>query len=172
MVGKRWAIVVAIPVAVTSGYIVGRCVSQPTPYAAVYFSPGPDCEDHIITEINRAQKIDIAVYSITNRKIADAIISAHLRGAKIRIVTDRTMAKNRHALNAELLAAGIPVLTHRQYRIEHNKFAIFDNRRIITGSYNWTRNASAHNSENCILFDMLTGEYGRRFDYLWHMYGG
>lgn len=38
------------------------------------------CENHIIAEINVAHKIDIAVYSITNQKITDAIISAHRRG--------------------------------------------------------------------------------------------
>lgn len=92
----------------------------------MFFTPGPKCENLIIDEINHAKKIDIAVYSITNQKIADSIFAAHNRGARV---------------------------------------------RIITGSYNWTLNATKHNSENCIVLSALGPDFSRRFEYLWDLYG-
>ncbi len=137
----------------------------------VYFTPGPECENHIVNEINRARKIDIAVYSITNKKIADSIFSAHKRGARIRIITDRTMSGGKYSLATDLSTAGIPLRRNRKHKIEHNKFAVFDGMRIVTGSYNWTRNATQYNSENCIFLNMFGPEYSMRFEYLWNLYG-
>lgn len=142
-----------------------------TPSGAVYFTPGTDCEDNIIREINNAQKIDIAVYSITNQNIANSIFAAHNRGADIRIITDRTMARGRGSMVPDFIAAGIPLRHNRRHKIEHNKFAIFDGARIVTGSYNWTANATRHNSENCLFLNAFAPEYAGRFERLWTMYG-
>lgn len=125
MVGKHWTFAIIIAGALVAGAAIWHICA--TPRVAVYFTPGTDCEDHIIAEINHAKTIDIAVYAITNERIVNAIISAHNRGAKIRIITDRTMSRNQTSRIGELVSAGIPVMTHRQHKIEHNKFAIFDN---------------------------------------------
>ena len=136
----------------------------------VFFTPSTDCEKNIIKAINSADKMDIAVYSITNPSITDSLIAAHNRGATIRIVTDRTQAKGKGSLISKIKAAGIPVLTNHKHKIEHNKFAVFDDKHIVSGSYNWTTNASKYNSENCIFFDQQNKEFTHRFEYLWDMY--
>ena len=135
-----------------------------------FFTPGIDCEKNIITAINSSKKMEIAVYSITHPDITDAIISAHNRGAKIRIVTDRQMAKGKGSSVEKIRSAGIPVLTNKKHKIEHNKFAVFDDVHIVSGSYNWTTNASKYNSENCVFFDQQNKEYTHRFEYLWDLY--
>lgn len=136
----------------------------------IFFTPSTDCEKNIVAAINKANKIEIAVYSITNPVITNSIISAHNRGAKIRIVTDRTQAKGKGSLVAKIKSAGIPVLTNKKHKIEHNKFAVFDDIHIVSGSYNWTTNASKYNSENCVFFDQPNREFSTRFEYLWKMY--
>ena len=136
----------------------------------VFFTPSTDCEKNVIAAINSAQKIDIAVYSITNPGITDAIIAAHNRGATIRIVTDKQMAKGKGSSVEKIRSAGIPVLTNKKHKIEHNKFAVFDDVHIVSGSYNWTTNASKYNSENCVFFDQQNKEYSHRFEYLWNIY--
>ena len=136
----------------------------------IFFSPGTDCEENIITNINKSNKIDIAVYSITNPKITDAIIAAHKRGANVRVITDKTQAKGKKSLVSQIRAAGIPLLTNKNHKIEHNKFAVFDDLHTVSGSYNWTTNASVNNSENCLFFDQPNMEYSKRFEYLWQMY--
>ena len=136
----------------------------------VFFTPSTDCEKNIIKAINMANKMDIAVYSISNPAITDSLIAAHHRGATIRIVTDRAQAKGKGSLVSKIKAAGIPVLTNHKHKIEHNKFAVFDDKHVVSGSYNWTTNASKYNSENCIFFDQPEKEFTHRFEYLWNMY--
>ena len=136
----------------------------------IYFTPGTDCEDNIVAEIEKAKKIDIAVYSITNRKIVDAILDAKKRGAVVRVITDRAMAGNKYSLDEELAAAGIPVVIHKKHKIMHNKYAIFDGKTIVTGSYNWTKNATQSNSENCLFFQQPNKEYSVHFEKLWDLY--
>ena len=140
------------------------------PDIKVFFTPGTDCEQNIIKEINKAKTIDIAVYSISNQNIVDSIITAKKNGAKIRIITDRTQAKGKGSLTDTLRNAGIPVLTNKGHKIEHNKFAVFDNNYIVSGSYNWTTNATKYNSENCNFFNQPNKEYSKRFNYLWNLY--
>lgn len=136
----------------------------------VFFTPGPDCENNIIERINKSNKIDIAVYSITNPNITKAIVAAYNRGTDIRIITDRVQAKGKKSLIETIKKAGIPVLTNKKHKIEHNKFAVFDDVGVVSGSYNWTTNASMYNSENCIFFNQPNKEYSHRFEQLWNIY--
>lgn len=136
----------------------------------IFFTPGVACENNIIERINKSKKIDIAVYSITNQDITNAIIAAHKRGADIRVITDRTQAKGKKSLIGTIKRARIPVLTNKKHKIEHNKFAVFDDIHIVSGSYNWTENASKYNSENCIFFNQPNKEYSNRFEQLWNIY--
>lgn len=137
---RQWTfvIVIAFAIGVGVGAQLPTQTVSPPPSAPVhiesYFTPGTECEYRIIAELSRATTIDIAVYSITNPKIAKAIIAAHRRGAHVRIVMDRTMAGHKSSMIDELAATGIPVCTNRRHKIEHNKFAFFDNMRMVTGS--------------------------------------
>ena len=140
------------------------------PDIKVFFTPGPDCENNIITAINNAQEIDIAVYSISNQAIVESVLAAYKRGANVRVITDRTQAKGNGSLIGKIQNAGIPVLTNKKHKIEHNKFAVFDDVHVVSGSYNWTTNASKYNSENCVFFDQQNKEYTHRFEYLWDLY--
>jgi len=157
--------------------LVGGCVYKPGKEAIkdsqsiqTYFTPGADCEKLIIREINNATKIDIAVYSITHPSIGLSIIAAHKNGKSIRIITDRAQAKGKKSLIDDFKKAGIPVLTNKKHKLQHNKFAIFDDVRIVSGSYNWTVNASKYNAENCMLFDQTNKEFSNQFEYLWNLY--
>lgn len=156
--------------------IAAGCVERdtkktiPDSNVKIFFTPGADCENNIIDAINKANKMDVAVYSITNPTIVNSILIANKRGAKIRVITDRSQAKGKGSLITQIQAAGIPVLTNHKHKIEHNKFAIFDDVHVVSGSYNWTTNASKYNSENCLFFDQPNKEYSHRFEYLWNMY--
>ena len=173
---RQWTFVIGIAFVIGVGVgaqLPTRTVAPPAsaPISIeAFFTPGTECEDRIIAELGRATTIDIAVYSITNPKIANAIIAAHRRGARVRIVTDRTMAGHKSSMIDELIAAGISVRVNRRHKIEHNKFAVFDNMRMVTGSYNWTTTATKYNSENCIFLAHPAQEYTKRFEYLWRMY--
>lgn len=139
--------------------------------AQVYFSPSLKCENNIVKLIDNAQeRIDAAVYAINNKDIVNAIKKAHKRGVKIRILTDRLQAANKSSKVKELYGFGVNIRVHSKHKIEHNKFAIFDGKKAVSGSYNWTQPASTKNSENCIFFiknKEIVKDYQTRFDYLW-----
>lgn len=148
-------------------------IEPTTSWIKVYFTPGLDCEKNIISRLNEAKKnIDIAVYSITNENIVNAVIAAHKRGVKVRVMTDFQQSTGNKSRVQELIDAGVSVRTNKgtEHKIEHNKFAIFDGKEMTTGSYNWTWNASNSNSENCNFFKQPGNEYSSRYEYLWKFY--
>ena len=51
----------------------------------------------------------------------------------------------------------------------HNKFAIIDNRILLTGSYNWTFSANHRNDENLMVIDdpEIIARYQNQFEKLW-----
>lgn len=169
---KDRVVLLIVPALFLLGFFAGR--QEPVRHIVTggeaYFAPGVQCENRIVEEITKAQDIDIAIYSLTSPRISNALIGASKRGADIRIVADRGMAGNKYSQIDELADAGIPVRKSRKHKIEHNKFAVFDGNRIVTGSYNWTKNATNSNSENCIFLDVFGPDYSKRFEYLWNLY--
>ncbi len=158
---------------------VGNILKPPTiqpieTWYRVFFTPGTDCENNIISRINNAKySVDIAVYSITNRNIVDAVIAAHKRGVKVRVITDKEQEKWYTSLVKELVATGISVRMNdadNNNKIEHNKFAIFDGKEVESGSFNWTTSATNCNSENCMFFKQSGKEFSDRYEYLWKTY--
>lgn len=136
----------------------------------VYFSPSKGCETNIVDLINKSNHtINIAVYSINNTNIIKAIKNAYDRGVKIRILTDKVQAGSKYSRVVDLYNYGVNIRVHSKFKIEHNKFAIFDSRQIVSGSYNWTNSATYKNSENCVFLvnKRIVNKYGRRFNYLW-----
>jgi len=51
----------------------------------------------------------------------------------------------------------------------HDKFCLFDNKILITGSYNWTYSAEKRNSENIIITDdeIVCNAFNEHFSFLW-----
>ena len=145
------------------------CIALAKPEA--YFTPSRDCENKIINLIKKSQNtIDVAVYAINNDAIVDALKDAHNRGVVVRVLTDRIQAGQKKSRVSELEDAGILLMRHKKYRIQHDKFAIFDSKKIVTGSYNWTNSASRYNAENCLfLSDKTREKYIQRFETLWNL---
>lgn len=140
---------------------------------AAYFSPGLDCETQVINLIENAQKtIDVAIYTLTNEPIVEALENAYKRGVQVRILTDRLQAANKYAKAVYLHQKGIDIRVHTKHRIEHNKFMVVDGQKMITGSYNWTDSATWKNSENCLVLweePKTIERYQKRFEYLWEL---
>jgi len=136
----------------------------------VYFSPSTDCENRIIKAIQDSQtEIVAAVYSINNRKIGEALVDAKKRGVKVRILTDYIQATQRTSRVLGMIDSGLDVRVNSKYKIEHNKYGVYDGKLVSTGSFNWTGVAARSNSENCIFVneaDVVT-KYKERFEFLW-----
>ncbi len=129
----------------------------------VYFSPKDHCDQKLIQQINSAKKsLDIAIYSLSKENIAAAVASANARGVRVRIVTDKQQAGGKYSKDEYLRAHGITVLEDTHAGLMHDKFAVIDDRIVITGSYNWTNGATYKNDENMVI--IRTPEIVARFE--------
>ncbi len=138
--------------------------------SAACFSPGEACLGLIVNHIINARRtIDICVFTITDDRISNTIVAAHKRGVKIRIITDDEKAYDPGSDVPRFREAGIPVVVDESPCHMHHKFAIFDGRRLLNGSYNWTRGAAAQNEENIVDTDdaRLIAKFQHEFDALW-----
>ena len=109
------------------------------------------------------------VFTITDDRISGALAAAHQRGVKVRIVTDDEKAQDLGSDIQTLHRAGIPVVTDQGADHMHHKFAIFDARQLLTGSFNWTRSASERNLENFVVTNDagLLRSFQKEFERLW-----
>jgi cardiolipin hydrolase len=92
-----------------------------------------------------AGRVDICVFTITDDRVADQILAAHRRGVAVRIISDDEKAFDEGSDIDRLRHAGVPVRVDSSVHHMHHKFALFDGRRLLTGSYNWTRAAARDN---------------------------
>jgi len=141
-------------------------------HTKVYFSPSGGCQAKTIELITQSKKfIDIAMYSLNNTSILEALNKAKNSGIKVRVLVDRTqgMGVNKN-VTLKLKQEGYDIRIHSVNNIQHNKFAIFDGKKVVTGSFNWTNNGEKTNEENCIILDdeAVVKAYENRFnDHLW-----
>lgn len=137
-----------------------------------YFSPKGGTQKAILNAINRAQKsIDVAMYSFTVDALADALISAKDRGLAVRVMVDKGQSSGLGAKVDRLIANGVSVrkVDPPGSSLMHHKFAIFDGKTLLTGSYNWSANAEVNSYENAsfIRSPELVSAYQGHFDGLW-----
>ncbi len=134
------------------------------------FSPGPDCLGAIVHAIGTARKqLDICVFTISDDRIKNAILMRKEMGTKVRILTDNEKLLDEGSDIAALDKAGIEIKVDRTTNHMHHKYAIFDNRMVITGSYNWTRSAEAYNHENILVTHspLFISRFSANFEKLW-----
>ena len=118
----------------------------------VYFSPNGGATAAVVREINDAKReILIQAYSFTSVPIASALVAAYKRGLKIEAILDKTNLKETYSSLTFLEHAGIPVYIDAQVKIAHSKIMIIDDSEVITGSFNFTKAAENHNTENLLI---------------------
>ncbi len=120
----------------------------------VYFSPNGGCKNAIIREIRNAEKtIYIAMYVLSEDDIIEELIRAKGRKVDVKILLDWEGIEGGYTREMKMRKAGIDVKISRKRENAnmHNKFAVIDGEIIITGSYNWTRNAEVLNDENLLI---------------------
>jgi len=122
----------------------------------VYFSLYDNPQKEIIKNINQAEAfINIAMYIFTDREIALPLVKAQERGVKVRLYLDKEQVEYQYSQSRFLVQKGIKTRVSSNRYIMHHKFAIIDNRILLTGSYNWTFSASNRNDENLMVIDDL-----------------
>lgn len=119
---------------------------------AVYFSPHGGCEAAVVDQIESAtQTIDMECYSFTSRNISHALVDAQSHGVHVRVIFDKNASTERGSQADFLQNSGIPVYSDGTYAIAHNKVVVIDNKTVVTGSFNFTRQAENSNAENLLV---------------------
>jgi cardiolipin hydrolase len=138
------------------------------------FSPGDGCLTAILGELSRVRRTaDICVFTITDDRIAHAILAAHARAVQVRVITDNDKQYDGGSDIARLRAAGIALKVDETEHHMHHKFAVLDGATLLNGSYNWTRSAGAFNEENLVVTSepALVQTFAGHFAKLWAALG-
>lgn len=141
-------------------------------YVSTYFSPNRGAIDVIVGFINRCNKTIIAaVYSVTHKSIIDALINAHNRGVKVRLLTDALQAEGQHSGDEALLAAGVELRVGKKTGLMHHKFMVGDSTAAATGSFNWTVRADERNAENFVVIRLkyVINDFEEEFEKQWDL---
>ncbi|HUP10178.1 MAG TPA: phospholipase D-like domain-containing protein [Caldimonas sp.] len=122
--------------------------------------PQLDCAKAIVDLFNQAQQTaHVAIFTLTEPAIIDAMIAAHKRGVQVAVVADAKQSQSpdnpvQKKMIAKLQQAGVDVrLAVKQTALMHNKVGIFDGKTICSGSFNWTSAAEKRNDENLLVID-------------------
>lgn len=108
----------------------------------LYKKPTDNCNTKIckrlVEEINNSKEsIDIAIYGLGEQsEIFNALKNAKQRGVRIRSVVDYSKKMDEVYTNTKNFIQEFSSTTDKTQTIMHNKFFIFDNSTVFTGSYN------------------------------------
>jgi phosphatidylserine/phosphatidylglycerophosphate/cardiolipin synthase-like enzyme len=112
----------------------------------------PDAVEIMVDIIDGTEAtLEIAVMGFNREEVVDAVVRAHDRGVKVRIVGDSDHLYNSGYQTA--LDRHIPLVTGNAAHIMHDKFLISDRRFLFAGTANWTDTDLRRNSNNFILID-------------------
>lgn len=129
----------------------------------------------IIKELSSSKKKVLIAVAWLNFKLYEAIfISLALKGVKIKIIVNDDFINNRYKESINSLEeVGVKIkkirmLSPKNYM--HHKFCIIDGKKILIGSFNWSKNANS-NFENLMELDdtnIINGSKAE-FEYLWDL---
>jgi len=131
--------------------------------------------EKLIEHIAVAQRtIHVATFEFDLLPVAEALIAAQKRGVEVHWVTDdeygiQADEDEGEQLFPKLKGAGVQVKDDGPGALMHNKFWIFDDQTVWTGSTNVTANDNFRNNNNAIIIESqeVAAVYEREFAELW-----
>jgi len=122
----------------------------------VYFCPRDNCSAVLENLVLQSKKVDCAVFELNLPNVINA-----LEKTESRIVVDQTNYDEVYYLPF--------AKTNKKGQLMHNKFCIFDNSIITTGSFNPTERCAYFNNNNLLVIKskILVDNYNKEFNELW-----
>ena len=108
------------------------------------YSPGTNLERSELAQLETAARtVDVAMYSFTDRELAEHLAALARKGVRSRVYRDRQqfsqeMQGGSLTTTGILLAAGIEVRVTGARDLMHLKSYAIDGRLLRTGSANWS----------------------------------
>lgn len=136
------------------------------------------------------RSIDLALFVFTDQLLSNTLETRHQKGVRLRGLIDPNFAyrsysealdmmgvrlpdnrcryeKGNQVWQRAIATIGIPTLPEGD--LLHHKFALLDNRTVITGSHNWSAAANHKNDETLLIIENPTvaAHFKREFDRLY-----
>lgn len=112
-----------------------------------------------ITELISESKesIQISVAWFTSQDLLGQLVEKVEQGCKVEIIiSDHFENKRLSFEKLTKLGGQVFIIPTKNGKFLHDKFAIFDNNKVISGSYNWTNSAEFYNHELIVISDDKT----------------
>ncbi len=148
--------VVVTDFAVASPAASSQVPEESGPAIQAYFCPRDDCKGKLIALIENAGVVDCAFYDLTLSDVKSA-----LKEKNYRLVVDKDNAKYVKDMNYKTNTGASGLM--------HNKFCVFDNSTIFTGSFNPTTKQNFYDANNILIINSgyLAENYLLEFEELW-----
>lgn len=136
----------------------------------VYFSPagGREGRGAILDLLKRANRdVWIAAFVLTDIRVVEALVQAHRRGVRVRVVIEARNLEN--SRDETLKQAGIEVRKDSNPYTMHHKVMVVDGEWVVTGSYNFTSSGFSRNNENLLILrdSVLAQRYQHEVEAIW-----
>ncbi len=142
---------------------------------AVYFT---DPGDHAMAPGNPAEKLagyidqassslEVCCFELDNKVIVAALERAVKRGVNVRLVAETDYMEESGIKAMQQLS--VPIIDDkRNGSLMHNKFIVFDRKRVWTGSMNFTENCAYKNNNHGVFIDneQLADNYYTKFRWM------
>jgi phosphatidylserine/phosphatidylglycerophosphate/cardiolipin synthase-like enzyme len=167
---ERFWLMIRKSISIITAVMLSACIYAAEADVSTAFDK--DCESFVLKRIDEAKvSIDVAIFSFTRHNISRALVRAVKRGVKLSVKYDKSQAQEENMKEViEFLGRnGVscePVSYADDKTRMHHKFMVIDDKRVITGSYNFTSQASESNAENvlCIESREIAAEYHKEYD--------
>ncbi len=133
----------------------------------VYFSP----DDHVLRRLislvaTAEESIEFLAFVFTSDPLAEALIAREADGVRVRGVIERGQANSSGSEVGHLVLAGLDIRLDTNQNKMHHKVILIDGEIVVTGSYNFSRNAEEKNDENILILhsDEIAQKYLLEFE--------
>ena len=140
---------------------------------SIYFSPiNKPTKEQIIPLIKNAKYyVYIPAFYLTRKSIIYELIEAQKRGVEIKIIVDETSVDGKYVDVDFIRNSGLDIKVENWAGKMHMKSIIIDDKNLVIGSMNFTKQGESINDENCLIIKnapKLAKKYKQHFLELWN----
>lgn len=134
-----------------------------------YFCPEDWCGNKVIYALQEANKsIYFMTFSFTHDEIGEEIISKFEEGVEVKGVFEKSQ-NNKYNEYKKMEEAGMDVRWDGNKYNMHHKVFVIDEKTVVTGSFNPSKNGDERNDENVLIIHdpEVAGEFVEEFERVW-----
>jgi phosphatidylserine/phosphatidylglycerophosphate/cardiolipin synthase-like enzyme len=136
----------------------------------VLFAAEDDVAERLVPLIEGAQNsIRFMAYSFTHDDIGAAVLARAQAGVDVMGIFETRGSETEYSELPALYCAGVPVRQDGNPNTFHHKVFVIDEKTVITGSFNFSKNADESNDENVIVVTHgdIAAQYLQEFERRW-----